>query len=76
MWSSLSTKQKGEAKREWEQKRPILEAARAERGFQHVPADDNEYLSIINSARDTLAPHEPPAMPCIGYACYAGRPLF
>ena len=52
--------------------KPKLEAARAARGFTDVPADDNEYLTIINAARTRLAQGEPPAMLCIPYAYFAG----
>ena len=36
-----------------------------------MPADDNEYLGIINAARARLARGEPPAMLCIPYVCYS-----
>ena len=68
-WKALSTKQKEQAVREWALQKPKLEAAQAARGFKSVPADDNEYLPIINAARARLAQGEPPAMLCLQYAC-------
>ena len=60
------------ARAEWIKEKPKLEEAQAARGFKHVPAEDEEYVRIINDARLRLAPHEAPAMPCLPLGCYAG----
>ena len=70
-WKTLSNKQKEQARAEWAKEKPKLEAAQAARGFKCVPADDNEYLQIIDNARTRLAQGEAPAMLCIPHACYA-----
>ena len=70
IWSTLSPKQKEIARANWAKEKPKLEAAQAARGFKFVPADDEEYASVINTARNQLAPQEAPAMPCVRYACY------
>ena len=72
VWCTLSPKQKEIARAEWIKEKPKLEEAQAARGFKHVPADDEEYVKIINDARLRLAPHEAPAMPCLSLGCYAG----
>ena len=71
LWKVLSSKQKEQAAREWALEKPKLEAAQAARGFKDVPADDNEYLQIIDDARTRLAQGEAPAMLCIPHTCYA-----
>ena len=70
-WCTLSPKQKDAARAEWIKEKPRLEEAQAARGFKHVPAEDEEYVKLINDARLRLAPHEAPAMPCIPFRCYA-----
>ena len=70
-WKALSTKQKEQAVKEWALEKPKLEQAQTARGFKCVPADDKEYLPIINAARVRLAQEEPPAMLCVPYGCYS-----
>ena len=72
VWCTLSPKQKEIARAEWIKEKPKLEEAQAARGFKYVPADDEEYVRIINDARLRLAPEEAPAMPCLPLGCYAG----
>ena len=60
------------ARADWAKEKPKLEEAQAARGFKYVPADDEEYVRIINDARTRFAPHEAPAMPCIPLGCCAG----
>ena len=39
---------------DWAKEKPKLEAAQAARGFEYVPADDNEYLNVLNDTRHQL----------------------
>ena len=72
IWSTLSPKQKEQARVEWIKEKPRLEEAQAARGFKFVPEEDEEFIKIVNDARLRLAPHEAPAMPCLPLGCNAG----